>query len=325
MARYTDAPYRQLCKEHGADVMVTEFVMCESLLRGNAAAWKAVDFSEDQRPMGVQLFGSDPARMAEAAAAVEERLRPDFLDINCGCPASKVTNLEAGSSLLKNPPLLARIVEAVREALKRTPVTVKIRIGWDSRSVNALEVGQRVQDVGAAALAIHGRTKAQGYRGGADWAVIDAVASALDIPVVGNGGVDGVHRAAKLLRESPVAGLMIGRAALGYPWIFAEIKHYLKTGEVPPPPTLLQRWETLFHYCDLLFAHRDDRQATHGLGWMRAKVIAMTKGMPGMKKLRPALDRFQSIEDLLALADEHLAAHGEPRALALSARAGVSQ
>ncbi|MGF1452361.1 MAG: tRNA dihydrouridine synthase DusB [Opitutales bacterium] len=306
MARYTDAAYRQLCKENGADVMTTEFVMCESLLRGNESAWRTLDFTEEQRPMGVQLFGSDPARMAEAAAAVEERLAPDFLDINCGCPADKVTDQHAGSSLLRDPVRLEGIVAATRKALKRVPLTVKIRIGWDEQSINALEVGRRVEAAGAEALAIHGRTKQQGYRGDADWGVIAEVARTLRIPVIGNGNLESVERAQWAMDETPVAGLMIGRGAMGYPWIFREIKHALATGETLSPPALEERWATVFRLCDLIRHFRPDRPPERGIGWMRAKLKALTTGMPGVKKLRPQMDRMQTLDELRDIADRHL-------------------
>ncbi len=311
MARYTDAAFRQLCKEQGADVMVTVFVMCESLLRGNESAWRAVDFTESQRPMGVQIFGSDAKRMAEAARKVEQRLRPDFIDINCGCPADKVTDQAAGSSLLREPKLLEAIVRDAVSVLEDTPLTVKIRIGWDASSIVALEVGKCVQDAGAEALAIHGRTREQGYRGEADWDVIDAVAEALDIPVVGNGNITSATQVAELRAHSPVAGLMIGRAALGYPWLFKEIKTYLETGTVPPPPALDERWSTLFRFSELLLEHRTDRDTRRGIGWMRAKLKALTKDMPGVKKLRPAMDAAQSLDEIRALARQHIAEHAQ--------------
>lgn len=305
MARYTDAAFRQLCKEQGADVMVTEFVMCEALLLGNAATWRTVDFTPEQRPMGVQVFGSVPERMAEAAVLVAERLQPDFIDINCGCPADKVTDQNAGASLLKDPTRLAGIVRAV-VAVSPVPVTVKIRIGWDAQQINALEIGQRVQDAGAEALAIHGRTKEQGYRGEADWEVINHVAEQLDIPVIGNGSVDSAAVVASLRNCSPVSGLMIGRAALGYPWLFREIKHFLATGQVLPPPSLSERWDTLFRYCELLQSFRTDRRNPGDIGWMRAKIKALTKDMPGVKQLRPKIDAMRDLNELRTIASDHL-------------------
>lgn len=301
MARYTDRAFRQLCKEQGADVMVTEFVMADGLLQGEHA-WRTLDFTEEQRPMGVQIFGSNREKMAEAARRVQARLRPDFIDINCGCPADRVTDQQAGSSLLRNPQGLADITEAVVNAVPETPVTVKIRIGWDADSIVAEEVGQAVQAVGARALAIHGRTKEQGYSGRADWAVIDRVAASLDIPVIGNGDVAGVEDVVRLRRESPVRGLMIGRAALGYPWLFAEIKHYLATGEIPPKPTPDVRWATILRFAELLLATQFAHKDPDNIGWMRAKLKALTKDMVGSRKVRAALDTVVSLDDLRAMA-----------------------
>ncbi len=301
MARFTDRAFRQLCKEQGADVMVTEFVMADGLLSGEHA-WRTLDFTEEQRPMGVQIFGSNREKMAEAARRVEQRLRPDFIDINCGCPADKVTDQLAGSSLLRDPQRLADITGAVVRAVPETPVTVKIRIGWDADSIVATDVGQAVQAAGAQALAIHGRTKEQGYSGQADWAVIDSVAAQLDIPVIGNGDVSGVRDVVRLRRESPVRGLMIGRAALGYPWLFSEIKHYLATGEIPTKPTPEVRWATILRFAELLLTTQYAHKTPDDIRWMRAKLKALTKDMTGSRKVRAALDTIVSMDDLKALA-----------------------
>ncbi|MDP0496899.1 MAG: tRNA-dihydrouridine synthase family protein [Verrucomicrobiota bacterium JB024] len=312
MARYTDFGFRQLCKEQGADVMVTEFVQADGLLRGGHQAWRAVDFSEGQRPMGVQLFGSTPATMAEAARLVWERHRPDFIDINYGCPACRVIDQNAGSSLLRDLDRLGEVAEAVVKALPECPVTAKIRIGWDEQNIVALEVGRILTEVGIRALAVHGRTKEQGYGGQADWGVIEQVARALSIPVIGNGDVRDWHFVARMRRESAVSGLMIGRAALGYPWIFNEIKQTLATGEAPEAPTVRERWATVFRYLDLLLKGPYKGKPADDIAWMRAKVKSLTKDMPGCRKLRPAIDRIKSLAELRTLADEYLAQHAEP-------------
>lgn len=254
--------------------------------------------------MGVQVFGSSPEKMAEAARRIEARVRPDFIDINCGCPADRVTDQLAGSSLLREPVRLAGIVEAVVKAVPETPVTVKIRLGWDDESIVALEVGRLVEQAGAQALAIHGRTKAQGYSGRANWAVINEVAAVLGIPVIGNGDIATCAEVARLRAESPVAGLMIGRAAMGYPWLFREIKHYLATGEIPPAPDERERWSTIMRFARLLldtqFKHRDGSD----IRWMRAKLKALTKDLVGGRKLRAKLDRVVSMADLEQLCAE---------------------
>ncbi len=310
MARYTDTVYRQLCKRHGADVMVTEFVMADSLLYGGADAWRTVDFTDGQRPMGVQIFGSSAERMAKAARLIEERMRPDFIDINCGCPADRVTDQNAGSSLLRDPAQLARIAETVIQAIPATPVTVKIRLGWDAQSIVALEVGRRLQDVGIQALTVHGRTKEQGYSGEACWQSINEVAAALEIPVVGNGDIRCCEDVKRIRETSPVAGVMIGRGALGYPWIFGEIKHYLRHGTIPPPPPASIRWQTMLDYARLLLEGPFQHKSPDDIRWMRPRLKALTKDMKGGKKLRLAIDTLSSLSGLETLAREQIEISG---------------
>lgn len=302
MARYTDRAFRQLCKDQGADVMVTEFVMADSLLVGGEQAWRNLDFTDAQRPMGVQIFGSRPDNMAEAARLIEARLAPDFIDINCGCPADRVTDQAAGSSLLRNPEHLATIVNAVAKAVV-TPVTVKIRIGWDADSIRAQEIGLLVEASGAQALAVHGRTKVQGYSGRADWDVINAVAAQLSIPVIGNGDVCNCQDVVRLMHISPVRGLMIGRAAMGYPWLFREIKHYITTGKIPPPPDEPERWSTLLRFAELLLATQYKHKDPDDIRWMRAKLKALTKDMTGAKRFRSQIDQLTSMDELKAFVD----------------------
>lgn len=310
MARYTDFAFRQLCKEQGADVMTTEFVMAEGLLRSQSA-WGLLDFSPEQRPMGVQIFGSEAPRMALAAEKIVERLAPDFVDINCGCPAHRVTDINAGSSLLKDPALLAKIVAAVVKAAAPTPVTVKIRLGWDAQSIVAEEIGLRVQEAGARLLAIHGRTKEQGYRGDADWDAINSVAGALAIPVIGNGGITRAQQVEQLRDGALVAGIMIGRAAQGYPWLFKEIKHYLQSGEHLPAPAIGERWQTILRFTELLYSGPYRERARTDVGWLRAKIKALTKDMPGARRLRPALDAMTHVDDLQRIAATHKAEHAD--------------
>ena len=311
MARFTDVVFRQFCKEQGADVMVTEFVQADALKRDDPKLWETVDFTEEQRPMGVQLFGSNPVTMGEAARLLADRLSPDFIDINFGCPAERVICMDAGSSMLRHPAKLGKVTGAVVRAVPDTPVTAKIRIGWDEHSIVAAEVGRIVESEGARALAIHGRTKVQGYRGDADWAVIAEAAEAVRIPVIGNGNVREAGDVLRIRRATRCAGLMIGRAALGYPWIFREIKHCLAHGAPPEPPSLEARWQTLLDYTRRIMA-RPFRQARHqdDLRWMRPKLIALTKGMEGSRKLRGALGGVSSIDDLEAVAARHCAHFG---------------
>jgi len=313
MAGFTDVVFRALCKEQGADVMVTEFVMADKFLdpRGESVAWETVDFSPEQRPMGVQIFGSKPDKMAEAARRIAERMRPDFIDINYGCPAPKVVDNCAGSSLLLDPPLLTRVAEAVVQAVApTTPVTAKIRLGWDETKLVAVDVCRRMEDVGVEAVANHGRTKVQGYRGDADWARIDEAATAVSIPVIGNGAVDGVplgEHLEQVRSRGSIRGLMIGRAALGYPWIFHEVQTYLKTGTMPPPPTVEERWAVLLRYCQTLMNHPAHADRWNRLNWMRSRLKAFTKFLPGVRQLRREFDRVTTYEELLALRDKYLA------------------
>jgi nifR3 family TIM-barrel protein len=307
MAGFTDGPFRRLCKENGADVLVTEFAHAESLLRGHELVWRDLHFSAMERPLGVQIFGGEPGPMAAAARLVVERLQPDFVDLNFGCPADKVTCRHAGSSLLRDLPQLERIARAVAEAVPETPVTAKFRLGWDAQSIVALETARRLEDAGMRALAVHGRTKEQGYSGGAAWDVIAAVAEAVNLPVVGNGSVDGPEMAVKLRRETKVAGLMIGRAALGYPWIFREIKAALAGGEKIPGPTLAERWAAILRYLDERLAVEGKSPETGNLGGMRAALKSLAKGMPDGAMLRGAMERAVNRAELIEMAQEHRA------------------
>ena len=303
MAGFTDIAFRHLCKENGADVMVSEFVMCEALLRGAPHVWETIEFTEFQRPMGVQIFGSEPDRMAEAAKRIEGRLKPDFVDLNFGCPSEKVTRAEAGCSLLKNLPLLGRIAGAVREALPRTPVTAKIRIGWDSESIVASDAGRILEEVGMEALAIHGRTRMQGYKGDADHRVIEQVASERAIPVIANGSVEDWERIHWLANETACSGAMIGRAALGNPWIFSRIKSFLATGEIPAHPSLQDRLEALRFYARELRNSPVGLSRGDSIAWMRPKLKSLLKNFPQSRQARAAIDQaktHQDLEDILA-------------------------
>ncbi|MCC5790488.1 MAG: tRNA dihydrouridine synthase DusB [Opitutales bacterium] len=308
MAGFTDMVFRGLCKERGADVMITEFVMADGLLRERERVWRTIDFVEEQRPMGVQIFGSSPQTMAEAGKQVMDRLQPDFLDLNFGCPADKVTCQDAGSSLLRDLPKLGRVAKAVVDALPGQPVTAKMRIGWDESSIVAVEAARILEEAGIRAIAVHGRTKVQGYSGEPNWPVIAEVAETVKIPVIGNGNITDAREVTRIRRETKCAGLMIGRAALGYPWIFDEIKAALRDGATPPPPTLEERWAILFDYAtrlqEQLCPYPPERK--DDIGWMRAKILSLTKNLPGGKKMRGALSRIKSLKELEALRDETL-------------------
>ncbi len=307
MARFTDIVFRQLCKEQGADVMVTEFVQADALARNDPRLWETVDFTESQRPMGVQIFGSNPQSMARAGKLLSERLNPDFIDINFGCPADRVICMDAGSSMLRNPKKLGQVVSAVVKAVPEIPVTAKIRIGWDDATIVAKEVGHITESEGAQALAIHGRTKVQGYSGEANWPVIAEVAEELSIPVIGNGNIRGADDVIRIREQTQCAGLMIGRAALGYPWVFRDIKHYLKHGVIPSPPTIEERWKTIIDYTRQIMARPFREQRHTDLRWMRPKIISLTKEMTGSRRIRGDLGSVDQIEDLERVAERHIA------------------
>ena len=308
MAGVTDVIFRGLCKEMGADVMVTEFVSAEGIMQADARTRKYTEFTDEQRPVGVQLFGADGARMGEAACKIIDWKRPDFIDINFGCPVNKVVARNGGSSLLKDCPVLAEVASGVVRAVGgQVPVTAKIRIGWDAKSVNAVEVARILEECGMAAIAVHGRTRAQGYGGEADWEVIDAVARAVSVPVIGNGDITCGSDVARRKRETAVSGVMIGRAAMQNPWVFREAKHFLETGEQSPAIGLEERWELVLRHCSLAVAsgrHGGEKQT---LTAMRSRLMAYCKGFPGARELRQRLCHVSSlgeVEDLAAFSIE---------------------
>ena len=308
MAGVTDVIFRQICKELGADVMVTEFVSAEGIIQADERTRKYTEFSDGQRPVGVQLFGADGERMGEAAKKIIDWKRPDFIDINFGCPVNKVVARNGGSSLLKDCQTLAAVASGVAKAVgDQVPVTAKIRIGWDENSINAVEVAKILEDCGMRAIAVHGRTRAQGYGGEANWEVIDAVARAVRIPVIGNGditcGADLVPR-----RSTAVSGAMIGRAAMQNPWIFREAKHFIETGEILPDVSLEERWELVIRHCRLAVASRKNGNEKQTLTAMRSRLMAYCKGFPGAKELRQRLCQVCSIAEVEDLAACTLAA-----------------
>lgn len=304
MAGVTDVIFRQICKELGADVMVTEFVSAEGIMQADERTRKYTEFSDMQRPVGVQLFGADGRRMGEAAKKIIDWKQPDFIDINFGCPVNKVVAKNGGSSLLKDCPLLTEVaVELVRAVGGQVPVTAKIRIGWDEKTINAVEVARILEDSGISALAVHGRTRSQGYGGEADWQVIDAVARAVSIPVIGNGDVSCGADVARRKHETAVSGVMIGRAAMHNPWVFREAKHFLETGHESPEIVLEERWELVLRHCRMAVESGRYGEERHTLTAMRSRLMAYCKGFPGAKELRQRLCHVTSvtaIEDLAA-------------------------
>ena len=301
MAGVTNSVFRTICKEKGADILTSEFVSAEGIMHRNARTREYLDFSESERPRGVQLFGADPERLAQAARQVIDWVAPDFIDINFGCPANKVVCRNGGSSLLRDRPLLERVADAVVKACAPLPVTAKIRIGWDAKSVNAVETARLLEGVGVTRVAVHGRTRAQGYSGNADWEVIASVAASVAIPVIGNGDIVGAEDALRR-RGCGVAGLMIGRAAMSNPWIFTEIKHAL-AGLPYTPPTLADRWDLVFRHAREEVARRGE---LHGMKGMRGRLMAYTRGLPGGRHLRGELSSVSTLTELEELGRRHL-------------------
>src|SRR6266705_1324497 len=304
MAGVSDKIFRQLCKEHGADVLTTEFVSAEGVFRRNERTREYLDFDEIERPIGVQLFGADAAHMAEAAKQVVDWVRPDFVDLNFGCPVNKVVCKNGGSALLKDCPTLATVAESVVRAIAPLPTTAKIRIGWDADSVNAVRVAKILADSGIAALTVHGRTRAQGYSGAADWNVIGEVAAAISIPVIGNGDLATAADVSKRRRETGIAGAMIGRAAMSAPWIFRQTKQYLATGEMVDPPSLRERWNLILRHCEL--AVREWGAEEPAIRSMRARLMAYSRSMPDAKRLREKFSHVSTLADVKRIAQENV-------------------
>lgn len=306
MAGVTDTIFRRLCKEQGADVVVTEFVSAEGIFRRHHRTVQYLDFEEMERPLGVQLFGADPAHLGEAARMIVDWKQPDFIDLNFGCPVNKVVCKNGGSSLLRDCPLLEKVATAVVQAAAPTPVTAKIRIGWSHDTINAAATSRVLENAGVQALAVHGRTKEQGYSGEADWNVIAQVAHSVAIPVIGNGDIT-CATDVKLRREqSGVAGVMIGRGAMSSPWLFREIKTFLTTGEIPPPPSLDEQWTFILRHCRLAVAHPRRGAETPTMQSLRARLMAYSRGMSGARDLRNKFAHVSTLTELEDIAAEHL-------------------
>ena len=304
MAGVTDSVFRRLCKEQGADVMVSEFVSADGILHRNERTREMIYFQPVERPLGIQLFGADPERMAAAAQGVVEWVAPDFIDLNFGCPVNKAVCKHGGSALLRDCPLLEKVASTVVRKLHPFPVTAKIRLGWDQASVNALQTAQILEDAGVQTIAIHGRTKDQGYSGDADWDQIARVASTVSVPVVGNGDLRSVADIARRMRETGVRGLMIGRAAMNNPWIFRQARAFLRSGIVVPDVSLEEKWDHILRHCRMAVAENQEEEFT--MASMRGRLMAYSKGMRNGRQLRCELQRVTRIAELEQIRDWHL-------------------
>ena len=293
-AGVSESPFRRLCRRFGADVVVSEFVSAEGLRRGSEKTHDYLRFDDAERPIGVQIFGADPAAMAEAAALVEDTYQPDFLDINFGCPVKKVVKRNGGSGCLRDLDLVESIIRAVSRAI-RIPTTAKIRSGWSEDTRDPVGIGLRCQDAGAAVLTLHARSRTQMYSGHANWDEIAAVVDALDIPVIGNGDVWSGEDAARMHAYTGCAGIMIARGSHGTPWLFREARAALDGTPAPAPPDVAERFEiVLEHARNAIAFERDEQRAMvefrKHLGWY-------TKGLPDGKRLREELFRVRSLDE----------------------------
>ena len=298
MAGVTDLPFRLLCKEQGAGLLCMEMVSAKAIYYNKKNTETLMQIEPEERPVSLQLFGSDPVIMSEMAKRIEDRPF-DILDINMGCPVPKVVNNGEGSALMKNPGLVRKIVTSVSKAIKK-PLTVKIRKGFDENNINAVEIAKIIEDSGAAAVAVHGRTRQQYYSGKADWDIIRQVKEAVSIPVIGNGDVDSPQKAKQLLEETGCDGIMVGRATEGNPWIFREISHYLDTGELLPHPALEEVKEMILRHARLQLEYKGEYT---GMREMRKHVAWYTAGFPHSARLRGAVNEIESMEQLMVLLD----------------------
>ena len=283
MEDITDPSFRMICKYNGADFMYTEFISSDGLIRDGRKSVKKLDIYESERPIGIQLYGHLVDSMVEAALIAEES-GPELIDLNFGCPVKKIANRGAGAGMMRNIPLMLEMTSAIVRAVK-VPVTVKTRIGWDDESRNIVEVAEMLQDAGIRAITIHGRTRVQLYKGNADWTLIGAVRNnpRMKIPVIGNGDIDSPLKAKEMFERYGVDGIMIGRASVGRPWIFRDIRHYLSTGELLPEPTVNEKALTALMHFEKSMEYKEGKRAIYE---MRRHLSNYFKGLPHFKETR---------------------------------------
>ena len=301
MEDVSDPPFRAVCKENGADLMYTEFISSEGLIRDAIKSRQKLDIFDYERPVGIQIFGGDEEAMALCTKIVDT-VNPDLIDINFGCPVKKVVTKGAGAGVLKDIDLMVRLTEAVVKSTN-LPVTVKTRLGWDEGSKNIHEVALRLQDVGIKALAIHGRTRSQMYKGEADWTLIGEIKNdpRIQIPIFGNGDINSPEKTLEYKNRYGVDGIMIGRAAIGYPWIFREIKHFLATGERRADPTIEERVEVARQH---LIKSMQWKGPIAGINEMRRHYANYLRGLPNIKEYRNKLVRITQQKEIEAILDE---------------------
>ncbi len=301
MEDITDPSFRMVCKMHGADFMYTEFISSDGLIREGQKSVRKLDIYDFERPMGIQLYGHLTDAMVEAALIAEEA-RPELIDINFGCPVRKIANRGAGAGMLRNIPLMIEMTEAIVKSVK-LPVTVKTRLGWDDESKNIVEIAERLQDTGIKAITIHGRTRAQLYKGNADWTLIGEVKNnqRMKIPVIGNGDIDGPVKAMEMFNRYGVDGIMIGRATVGRPWIFRDIKHYIKTGELLDEPSVNDKADLALIHLDKSLEFKEGKRAIYE---MRRHLSNYFKGLPHFRETRLKLLTATEVDDIKEIIDE---------------------
>ncbi len=308
MAGVSESPFRRLCHAHGADVVITEFLSAEGIRRENPATVSKLRFAAEERPVGVQIFGADPAAMAEAAAFVTDLFQPDFVDINFGCPVKKVVRRNGGSGCLKDLSLVEDIIKAVARAT-HLPVTVKTRSGWSEEQRDPVTIALRMQDAGARVFTLHARTRTQMYSGSANWDEIAQVAEALDIPVLGNGDIKTAADARRMLDHTRADGIMIGRGSYGQPWVFAQARAMIDGVEVPATPGVRERFAIALDHVRMVQGYEPDRAGAalefrKHLGWY-------VKGLPGSAELRARLHQVRDFSEVEGIFEGYLAVHSE--------------
>lgn len=300
MEDITDPSFRHICKQKGADMMYTEFISSDGLIRDGRKSVQKLYIHADERPVGIQLYGHLMDSMLEAARIAEEAA-PDLIDLNFGCPVRKIAHRGAGAGMLRNIPLMVRMTEAIVKEVK-LPVTVKTRLGWDDESKEIVSIAEQLQDVGISALTIHGRTRAQLYKGEADWTLIGAVKNnpRMHIPIIGNGDIDSPQKALEMFNRYGVDGIMIGRASVGRPWIFEQIRHFLDKGEQLPQPDVKERVKLAKEHLQKSLEYKEGKRAIYE---MRRHFSSYFKGLPHFKETRLKLLTTLDTEEILSILD----------------------